>query len=367
MASGRENDARFMQRALELAHRGHGHVAPNPLVGAVVVRDGVTVGEGWHARFGGEHAESMALRLAGAAAQGATIYVSLEPCHHEGKTPPCTRAIAEAGIAHVVYAMEDPNRVAAGGSAWLVEQGIEVTGGVANVDARELNAPFVFARRNVTRPFVTVKLAVSIDGALVDHSRTRAWLTGAESRAAVHALRAGCDAIAIGVGTAIADDPDLTVREAPAPRVPPRRVVFDRQARLPVESRLVQTARKIPLTVITDVHHAAENAEAGARLRAEGVTLRGAPDLASALGQLRLDGIEHLLVEGGAVLASAFMEAGFVDRLITFQAPVILGEGALPAFVALPARAADTAPRLRVVTRREYGADLMTIYAVSGD
>lgn len=367
MTSGRENDARYMQRALELALRGHGQVAPNPLVGAVVVRDGVTVGEGWHARCGEEHAEAMALRLAGGAARGATLYVSLEPCHHEGRTPPCSHAIVEAGIARVVYAMADPNRVAAGGAAWLAEQAIEVTGGVANADALELNAPFVFVRNNVTRPFVTVKLALSIDGALVDGSRTRAWITGAESRAAVHALRAGCDAIAIGVGTALADDPELTVRGVPAPRVPPRRVVFDRQARLPLESKLVQTAREIPLTIITDVRSAAENAEAGARLRAEGVTLRSAPDLASALRQLRLDGVEHVLVEGGAGLASAFMEAGFVDRLITFQAPVILGEGALPAFAALPARAAATAPRLRVVTRREYGADLMTIYAVSGD
>ena len=357
------DDARFMRRALELAQRGAGQVSPNPLVGAVVVRDGIIVGEGWHARYGSEHAEVMALRAAGDAARGATAYVSLEPCDHVGHTPPCTRALSDAGVSHVVYAVSDPNPVAAGGGAHLVREGVSVTVGVCEAEARELNAPFLFAATHDHRPFVTIKLALSIDGALVDASRARGWLTGDESRHAVHALRALADAIGVGIGTALADDPELTVRDVEPPRVPPVRVIFDRRARLPLDSVIVRSARETPVVVMTDgTHHDAES-----RLEAAGGTVRHATDLPAALRLLREDGVRHLLVEGGAELASAFMAAGLVDRLITFQAPVILGAGALPAFAALPARAAATAPRLRVIARRQLGADLMTTYAVSGD
>jgi diaminohydroxyphosphoribosylaminopyrimidine deaminase / 5-amino-6-(5-phosphoribosylamino)uracil reductase len=357
------DDVRFMQRALELALGGAGQVAPNPLVGAVVVRDGHVVGEGWHAAFGGAHAEVAALRAAGEAAHGATVYVTLEPCHHHGKTPPCTQALHEAHVARVVYAVADPNPVAAGGARWLREQGLVVDRGVCEREARDLNAAFLFGQHTTSRPFVTLKLALSIDGALVDASRRRAWLTGDESRAAVHALRASVDAVAVGIGTVLADDPSLTVREAAAPRVPPHRVVFDRGARLPLQSALVTTARDVPVTVITD----GSDASAERRLQDAGVRVRAVASTAAGLRGLRMDGVRHLLVEGGATLASALMAAGFVDRLITFQAPVILGAGALPAFAALPAQAVDRAPRLRVITRRVCGTDLMTTYAVSGD
>jgi len=352
-----------MQRALELAQRGAGQVAPNPLVGAVVVRDGAIVGEGWHARFGQEHAEIMALRAAGDAAHDATVYVTLEPCHHQGKTPPCTHALVAAGIKRVVYAIADPNPVAAGGAAWLDAMGLETMRGVCAAEARDVNAPFLFAARNDARPFVTLKLALSIDGALVDASHARGWLTGPAARSAVHALRAESDAIAVGIGTVLADDPALTVREAPAPRVSPRRVVFDRRARLPLTSVLAGTALETPVVVFTD----GSNPASEGRLQEKGVQVRAVSGLSDALNSLRADGIRHLLVEGGATLASSLMQAGLVDRLITFQAPVILGAGALPAFAALPARAAATAPRLRVVDRREYGDDLMTTYAVFGD
>lgn len=352
-----------MQRALELAHRGAGQVAPNPLVGAVVVRDGLVVGEGWHERYGAAHAEVAALRAAGEAARGATVYVTLEPCHHHGKTPPCTHALRDAHVARVVYAVADPNPLAAGGAAWLRAQGIQVDDGVCEREGRDLNADFLFCQHNTARPFVTLKVALSIDGALVDASRQRAWLTGVESRAAVHALRAGSDAVAVGIGTVLADDPLLTVREGLAPRLAPRRIVFDRRARLPLESALVATARDVPVTVITD----GSDAHAEQRLHDAGVGIRAVASLAAGLRGLRMDGVRHLLVEGGASLASAFMAAGFVDRLITFQAPVILGAGALPAFAALPAQAVDSAPRLRVVARRVCGTDLMTTYAVFGD
>ncbi|MCC6429651.1 MAG: bifunctional diaminohydroxyphosphoribosylaminopyrimidine deaminase/5-amino-6-(5-phosphoribosylamino)uracil reductase RibD [Gemmatimonadaceae bacterium] len=357
------DDGRFMLRALELARRGHGQVAPNPLVGAVVVRDGVVVGEGWHAQYGLEHAEVMALRAAGPLAQGSTVYVTLEPCNHHGKTPPCAEALLSAGVSRVVYAVADPNPVAAGGAARLAASGVRITEGVGAANAREENAPFLFAATRTDRPFVSLKLAVSVDGALVDASRARGWLTGPEARREVHRLRAQADAIAVGIGTAIADDPALTVREVPPPRVPPRRVVFDRHARLPLTSALAQTAHRVPVTVVTD----GSNRAGEAILADAGVSVMRSPSLDEALRQLRAEGVRHLLVEGGATLGSAFLAAGLLDRLIIFQAPVILGAGALPAFAALPSRAAVSAPRMRIVARRELGADLMTTYAVSGD
>ncbi|MBL0171483.1 MAG: bifunctional diaminohydroxyphosphoribosylaminopyrimidine deaminase/5-amino-6-(5-phosphoribosylamino)uracil reductase RibD [Gemmatimonadaceae bacterium] len=363
MTDARDDDTRYMQRALALAERGAGQVAPNPLVGAVVVRDGTIVGEGWHARFGGDHAEVMALRAAGASARGATIYVTLEPCDHVGKTPPCTRAVRDAGVVRVVYAVPDPNPIAAGGGAHLRADGVHVTSSVCEREARDLNAVFLFAVREGSRPFVTLKLAVSIDGALVDASRARGWLTGPDARRAVHALRAQSDATAVGIGTVLSDNPALTVRDVPAPRLTPRRVVFDRRARLPLDSLLVRTAREVPVMVVTD----GSRPDAETALRSAGVEVLQATTLSDALRQLRAGGVEHLLVEGGATLASAMMAAGQVDRLITFQGPVILGAGALAAFATLPSRPAETAPRFRVIARREYGADLMTSYAVSGD
>ncbi len=369
MTGGSPNDVRFMTQALTLAARGAGRVAPNPLVGAVIVRDGKVVGEGWHAVSGGPHAEVVALNAAGDRARNATLYVTLEPCNHHGKTPPCTQAIINAGIARVVYAIPDPNPVAAGGAERLQAAGIAVTSGVEATAAAELNAPFLFAARGAQRPFVTVKLAVSVDGAIVDASRARGWLTGPEARIAVHQLRASADAVAVGLGTALADDPALTVRDVEAPRVPPRRVVFDRQVRLPLGSQLATTARVSPVVLVVDPASETDLAASGRRtaLESAGVEFLVAATVDEALTALRSQGIRHLLVEGGATLASTLLEAGFVDRLITFQAPVILGAQALPAFAALPSRAASSAPRMRVIARREYGADLMTTYAVSGD
>lgn len=368
MSAALADDERFMRRALALAMRGAGQVAPNPLVGAVIVRDGQMVGEGWHAQFGAAHAEVMALQAAGEASRGATLYVSLEPCNHHGKTPPCADALIAAGIARVVCATPDPNPIAGGGAERLRAAGIDVTVGVCQQEALDLNAAFFWVQRHSSpqapRPWITLKLAISIDGAIVDASRARGWLTGPEARQAVHLLRAQADAIAIGVGTAIADDPLLTVREVPPPRVAPLRVVFDRSARLPTTSALAQSASGgPPVVVCTDGHHEA----AQQALRALGVELVVAPTLAGALTALRQRGVHHLLVEGGATLGSALMAAGLVDRLITFQAPVVLGEGGLAAFATLPSQAAETAPRFRIVHRQTFGADLMTTYAVSGD
>ncbi len=357
------DDVRFMRLALELAEKGAGQVAPNPKVGAVIVRCGEVVGHGWHARYGEAHAEVAALHEAGEQARGGTAYVSLEPCNHTGKTGPCTEALIGAGVARVVYAADDPDPDAAGGAARLRAAGVIVERGVLANEAHRQNAPFFFAAGEGQRPFVTLKLALSLDGALVDASRARGWLTGQHARLAVHAVRREADAIAVGIGTVLADDPALTVRDVPPPRVAPLRIVFDRRARLPLDSALVRTAHDTPVLSVTDGSASlAESALAGA-----GVRILPSPDLASALAALRLRGVRHLVVEGGATIASAFMADGLVDHLIIFQAPVILGAGALSAFAALPSRQASSAPRLHVLERISLGADLMTIYAVSGN
>jgi diaminohydroxyphosphoribosylaminopyrimidine deaminase/5-amino-6-(5-phosphoribosylamino)uracil reductase len=353
-------DAAHMRRALGLARRGWGWTAPNPLVGAVLVRDGVVVGEGWHARYGGPHAEVAALAAAGERARGATAYVTLEPCNHHGKTPPCTAALITAGVRRVVAAIADPHPVARGGADRLRTSGIDVTIGVESDAARELNAPFLHAVVS-DRPWVTLKLALSLDGAIADHTRRQAWLTGPRARREVHRMRAGSDAVAVGIGTVLADDPELTVRDVPAPRVPPLRVVFDRHARLPLDSRLARTARDLPVVLVTSPL-AAERTRA---VEDAGVRVVRADSLPDALRALRADhGVRALLAEGGAGIASALWAADLVDRLVTFQAPVVLGSGALAAFGDAPPMRATDARRLPVLSRRALGDDLMTVFAV---
>lgn len=347
-----------MRRALALAERGWGQVSPNPLVGAVIVKDGAVVGEGFHAAFGEAHAEVAALAKAGPRARGATAYVSLEPCHHHGKTPPCTEALLAAGLSRVVVAVRDPNVVAAGGADFLRSRGLQVDIGVGEDDARELNAPFLHAVQS-DRPWVTLKLAVSIDGAVADHTRKAGWLTGPAARAAVHRMRAQHDAVAVGMGTVLADDPALTVRDARAPRVPPVRVVFSRSGRLPVTSVLAQTARDVPVLVMAhDPDPAYE-----ATLNELGVELVPSTSLVEALRALRARGIHSILVEGGARLAGSLLFEQLVDRLAVFTAPVVLGAGALNAFHLAPAQRAEAAPRLAVVRRETFGDDLLTVYA----
>jgi diaminohydroxyphosphoribosylaminopyrimidine deaminase/5-amino-6-(5-phosphoribosylamino)uracil reductase len=346
-----------MRRALVLARRGWGQTAPNPMVGAVVVRGGGVVGAGWHARFGEAHAEVMALAEAAEMARGSDVYVTLEPCTHHGKTPPCADALIAAGVRRVVIAHADPNPAAAGGAARLRAAGIEVVEGVAHDEAAELNAPFLFQQRHAARPFVTLKLALSLDGAIAAADRAQRWLTGESARRAVHRLRAGADAVAVGIGTVLADDPALTVRHGRRPRVAPRRIVFDRTARLPATSRLARTARKVPVEVL------AESPDAGrsAALEALGVTVHQAGGLGQHLGALRARGVGHLLVEGGAGIAEALLTSDAVDRLVIFQAPVLLGAGALAGFgTAVPPD--EAAGKWVIVERRSFGDDQMTIY-----
>jgi diaminohydroxyphosphoribosylaminopyrimidine deaminase / 5-amino-6-(5-phosphoribosylamino)uracil reductase len=356
--SAAPHDGAWMRRALALAERGWGQTAPNPMVGAVVVRDGLVVAEGWHAHYGGPHAEVEALRAAGDRARGATLYVSLEPCNHFGKTPPCTDAILAAGIRRVVAASSDPSPVARGGADRLRDAGVEVTLGVEEAAARELNAPFFHALSS-DRPFVQLKLALSLDGALADHSRQPGWLTGELARREVHRLRAGVDAVAVGIGTVLADDPELTVRHATPPRVPPMRVVFDTSARLPRASKLAHTATQLPVTVVC---WAPEPAHAAA-LEHIGVTLLHAATSRDALVALRERGVRSLLVEGGAALASAFLQEALVDRLVIFRAPLVLGSGALNAFGSVPPTRVGDAPRWRLLRSQRFEDDEMSVYA----
>src|SRR5256714_3058025 len=246
-------DAEHMRRALALAQQGWGQTAPNPMVGAVVVRDGAIVGEGYHARYGEPHAEIVALKAAGDRARGSTMYVTLEPCNHFGKTPPCTEAILQARVKRVVIAAADPTALAGGGARHLSDYGVQVDFGVEEKAALELNAPFFFSATNPARPWVTLKLALSSDGKMNDPSGERRWISNEQSREEVQRLRANVDAIAVGLGTVRADDPQLTARGKIRPRVSPTRIVLDRNAETPLDSTLVRTAKETP--TITFCHH----------------------------------------------------------------------------------------------------------------
>jgi diaminohydroxyphosphoribosylaminopyrimidine deaminase/5-amino-6-(5-phosphoribosylamino)uracil reductase len=331
-------DEGFMRRALALAERGWGQTSPNPMVGAVIVRDGEIVGEGWHERYGEAHAEVNALARAGAAAEGATVYVTLEPCNHTGKTPPCANALVAARVARVVAATRDPGSDSGGGADTLRQAGIDGEIGLLEPEARELNASF-FHSFVSDRPWVTLKLALSIDGAIADSERGRAWLTNEQSRAEVHRIRANVDAIAVGATTYTTDHPRLTVRGPIQPRVAPVRVVFDPDGKL----------RSGRTSVLEEF---------------DGATFVRVADLAASLRALRARGIRSLLVEGGASIASAFLDAELVDRLVIFQAPIVLGGGALAAFGATAPRRADSVRRIPVLRRQDFGDDLMTIYAL---
>lgn len=351
----------MMRRALALAERGWGQVAPNPLVGAVVVRDGEVVGEGWHARFGAPHAEVHALEQAGGRARGATLYVSLEPCAHSGKTPPCTDAVLRAGVERVVIGATDPNPVAAGGAERLRKVGLAVVTGVEEQAVRDLDPAFFHRFGPATdRPFVALKLALSLDGRIADARGRSAWITGEEARAEVQRLRAGFDAVAVGIGTALADDPRLTVRGAVVPRNPPVRVVWDRALRLPLHGRLVRSAAEAPVWVLADP--AADEARQDALERA-GVRVLRAAGTNAGLRALREAGVGAVLAEGGAGLAAALLDGEVVDRLFLFYAPLLLGPGSLSPFAVADAPL-DAAKRWRTVGVDRFGPDtLLTLAA----
>ncbi len=343
-----------MALALRLAGRGLGRTWPNPAVGCVVVKGGRVVGRGWTQPGGRPHAETEALRRAGAQALGAIAYVTLEPCAHYGRTPPCTMALIRAGVRRVVVATTDPDpRVDGRGIAQLRQAGVEVEFGLLQAEAEALNAGFRLKAR-AGRPLVTLKLATSLDGRIATRSGASQWLTGEPARARGHWLRATHDAIMVGSGTALADDPSLTCRLPGLEGRSPVRVVLDGRLRLPATSRLAATAGEVPVWLFTRPG-AAAGAPAAA-LRAGGselIEVAAAAEqglaLAEVLATLAARGITRLLVEGGAELAAALLRAGLVDRLAWFQAPLVVGGDGRAAIAALGvdalAEAARFAPR----------------------
>ncbi|MEI6558986.1 MAG: bifunctional diaminohydroxyphosphoribosylaminopyrimidine deaminase/5-amino-6-(5-phosphoribosylamino)uracil reductase RibD [Rhodospirillaceae bacterium] len=355
-------EPRFMAAALALAGRGLGSVWPNPAVGCVIVRDGVVVGRGWTQPGGRPHAETEALARAGAAARGATAYVSLEPCSHHGKTPPCAGALIAAGLRRCIIACEDPDpRVSGEGIARLRAAGIETELGLMAAEARALNHGF-FLRLEHQRPLVTLKLATSLDGRIATHTGVSQWITGATARAWSHGLRARHDAILIGIGTAQADDPELTCRLPGLGQRSPVRVVADSHLSLSLTARLVRDSRQASLWLACRDDADPVRARAFAGCGVELLTLSGGPPgtigAAPLLAALAGRGITRVLVEGGSRLAGSLLRAGLVDRLEWFRAPLLIGGDGLPAVSGFGVDGLNQAARFECAGVRRAGDDL---------
>jgi diaminohydroxyphosphoribosylaminopyrimidine deaminase / 5-amino-6-(5-phosphoribosylamino)uracil reductase len=349
-----------MQRALALAEKGVALAHPNPIVGAVIEKNEVIVGEGFHQYEKLDHAEVVALRAAGEQARGATMFVTLEPCCHTGRTGPCTRAIIDAGVAHVVVAMLDPNpRVAGNGVAELRRAGIRVSVGVASETAREANADF--ARWILTRrPLVTLKSALTLDGRITARRGVTTAISGEQSRESVQQLRHEADAVLTGVGTVLVDDPLLTDRTGERRRRKLLRVVADSKLRIPLKSKLVKSADG-DVVVATTVSLASAKARALVRAGVEVVRVkarRGRVDLNALGAELGRREILNVLLEAGAEMNAAALEAGIVDKLVLYYAPRVIGVEGVP-FAALRGKAAARVPELRNVRSIEYGSDIV--------
>jgi diaminohydroxyphosphoribosylaminopyrimidine deaminase/5-amino-6-(5-phosphoribosylamino)uracil reductase len=363
------DDARFMSLAFALGRRGLGRTWPNPSVGAVVVRDDgagpVIVGRGWTEAGGRPHAETQALGRAGAAARGATLYVTLEPCSHQGRTPPCADAIVAAGIKRVVSALVDPNPQVAGAGHWrMAERGVVVEVGVGAEEARQAHAGHLRCMRD-GRPHVLLKLAVSADGKAGLAGRRPAAITAEAARARVHRLRAMSDAVLTGIGTALADDPLLTCRLSGMEDRSPVRVVLDGHLRLPLDGRLVASTRATPLWVITGEAAPPEwmRVLADKGVEVLQVAVGNADlDLEAALKLLARRGITRLMVEAGPQLAAAFLNADLLDEAVLLRAPKALGADALDALEGLPLEALTSSPRLRLVDTEQAGPDRIELY-----
>jgi diaminohydroxyphosphoribosylaminopyrimidine deaminase/5-amino-6-(5-phosphoribosylamino)uracil reductase len=363
--ASKEADRRFMRLALTLGRRGLGRTWPNPAVGAVVVKDGVIVGRGWTQPGGRPHAEPEALKRAGDAARGATLYVTLEPCSHFGKSPPCADAIVAAGIARVVASIEDPNPEVAGqGFARLRAAGIAVDIGLGAAEATRDHAGHIRRIRD-KRPHVILKLAVSVDDKIAAAGHKPLAITGEAARTRVHLLRAQSDAILVGIGTVLADDPLLTCRLPGMEARSPVRVVLDRALRIPAGSRLVHSARQTPLWVVTSETSEAASA---ARLGAAGAQVMRVPatpgglDVSAVLHGLSDKGVTRLMLEGGARVASSFVAAGLVDEIWLLRGPGAVGADGVPALAAMPLAAITQSPAFKVRASETLGEDTMTVY-----
>ncbi len=355
-----------MRTALALARRGLGSVWPNPAVGCVLVREGRPVGRGWTQPGGRPHAETEALRRASDRARGATAYVTLEPCAHHGVTGPCADALAEAGIARAVIALQDPDpRVCGRGTAALRAAGIAVVEGVLGDEAAELNRGFLL-RVGEGRPLFTLKLATSLDGRIAAGSGDSKWITGEAARRHAHLLRATHDAVLVGAATALTDDPALTCRLPGLAGRSPVRLVADSRLRLPADAGMVRSARDVPTWVLTTA--AADPARREA-LRAAGVAVievagdtEGAADAGAMARALAERGLTRVLIEGGGRLAAAFLRAGLIDRLCWFTAPKIIGGDGVAAVAALGLDAVASAPAFRLQRTRVLGSDILCEY-----
>ncbi len=356
-------DRFYMQMALALAARGRGRTLPNPMVGAVVVRDGRVVGRGWHAYYGGPHAEVNALDDAGEAARGATLYVTLEPCNHTGQTPPCTRRILAAGIKAVVAAAHDPNPgVTGSGNAWLRKQGVAVTTGVCAAEAVRLNEAFnhfICTRR----PFVTLKCAATLDGRMATRTGDSKWVTGEASRRYVHDLRHEAAAIMVGINTVRADDPSLTTRLPEGGGLDPARVILDTRLTIAPTAKVLQQSSAAPTIVVTgpDTPPAAREAivAAGGRLLAAPLH-EGRIDLPWLMDRLGEMGLASLLIEGGSQVAGAALRAGIVDKLCLFYAPRLLaGDDGIPICGGPGPALMRDSRAVRIETIHRFGEDLM--------
>ncbi|KAA3504426.1 bifunctional diaminohydroxyphosphoribosylaminopyrimidine deaminase/5-amino-6-(5-phosphoribosylamino)uracil reductase RibD [Rhizobium rhizogenes] len=404
--TSRADDERFMARAIEVSLRHQGQTLTNPSVGCVLVKDGKIIAEAVTATGGRPHAERQALEIAGDAARGATAYVTLEPCSHWGKTPPCANALVEYGVARVVVAVDDPDeRVSGRGYTILRDAGIVVETGLLRDEGKRALAGYL-TRQVKKRPHVILKLAISADGMIGRQGEGQVAITGPEARHAVHELRARCDAILVGIRTAIADDPELTVRIAGMEQRSPVRIVLDRQFELPLTSKLVRSAREVPVVVaalppsalpgisptrgeIGKGLSARSNFESGSHspavdvgqyaapsisplagemsgrteggnpdhrrqlLTEAGIQILEAPSLESLLHTLADSGMSELLVEGGAFAAKSFLEAGLVDRIMLFESPVVIGEGGIET----PLNRADITGDYVLVSETAYGPD----------
>lgn len=361
-------DRSAMRAALAIARRGLGTVWPNPAVGCVIVKESRVVGRGWTQPGGRPHGETEALRRAGEAARGATAYVSLEPCCHWGRTPPCVDALIAAGVRRVVVALEDPDpRVAGEGIRRLRAAGLDVETGLRAAEAAEVNAGFL-SRLRLGRPLVTLKLATSLDGRIATASGESQWITGPPARECAHALRASHDAIIVGTGTVLADDPQLTCRLPGLAHHSPVRVVIDRHLRIPPTARLIAEARRVPTWIFT-----LPSADPARRTRflASGVTLidvdpdrEGQVDLAASLGALAERGVTRLLVEGGARLGAAFFRARLVDRLAWVHAPLLIGGDGIPAIAGFDLETLAEAPGFERLSMQVVGDDVLTTFRV---
>lgn len=350
-----EDDRRFMALALTLAARGLGAVAPNPAVGCVIVQGSTIVGRGWTQTGGRPHAETVALAQAGDLARGSTVYVTLEPCAHHGATPPCADALVAARVARVVSAVTDPDpRVSGRGHALLRAAGVAVQEGVLEAEARELNAGFL-SRVIRARPWLTLKLALTLDGRIATASGASRWITGESARRAVHFMRARHDAVMVGIGTALADDPELTVRELGFSRQPVR-IVMDSNLRLGAASKLAQTVELAPVWLC---HTCPPRALPGARMVGCAANPDGSIDLADAMHRLAEAGLTRVLCEGGGRLAAGLLARGLVDELVCFTAGRVFGAEGLPAVAALADVGLPRPPDFTLVETRKLGEDLL--------